>query len=84
LCDASHSTAAGSARHRCRAADLFNDRAVPFFDSHGIPLARALTDGDAGYYGNPEHHEYALSLAVENIDHTGTKARAPQTNAIVK
>jgi transposase InsO family protein len=30
----------------------------------------------------PDHHEYELYLAVENIDHTRTKARSPQTNGI--
>ena len=26
------------------AADLLNDRMVPFFETHGIPLSRVLTD----------------------------------------
>ena len=34
------------------------------------------------YCGPREHHEYQLYLAVENIDHTRTKARSPQTNGI--
>ena len=29
-----------------------------------------------------EHHEYEPYLAVENIDHSRTKARHPQTNGI--
>ena len=29
-----------------------------------------------------EHHEYQLYLAIENIDHSKTKARHPQTNGI--
>jgi transposase InsO family protein len=66
------------------AADLLNDRVVPFFDSYGIPLARVLTDRGTEFCGNPEHHEYELYLAVENIDHTRTKARSPQTNGIVE
>ncbi|MEA3131584.1 MAG: hypothetical protein QOF46_3379, partial [Paraburkholderia sp.] len=35
------------------AADLLNDRIVPFFDSYGIPLARVLTDRGTEYCGNP-------------------------------
>lgn len=66
------------------AADLLNDRVVPFFDSFGIPLLRVLTDRGTEYCGNPEHHEYELYLAIENIDHTRTKARSPQTNGIVE
>ncbi|AIO68029.1 integrase core domain protein [Burkholderia oklahomensis] len=52
------------------AADLLNDRVVPFFDSFGIPLLRVLTDRGTEYCGNPEHHEYELYLALEDIDHT--------------
>jgi transposase InsO family protein len=62
------------------AADLLNDRVVPFFDEHGIPLNRILTDRGTEYCGNPERHEYELYLAVEDIDHTRTKAKSPQTN----
>src|SRR5690242_1169890 len=64
------------------AADLLNDRVVPFYDAHEVKLCRVLTDRGTEYCGNPEHHEYELYLAVENIDHTRTKARSPQTNGI--
>jgi transposase InsO family protein len=64
------------------AADLLNDRVVPFFDEHEIPLSRMLTDRGTEYCGTPEHHEYELYLAVENIDHTRTKVKSPQTNGI--
>jgi transposase InsO family protein len=66
------------------AAELLNDRVVPFFDARGIPLNRILTDRGTEYCGNPEHHEYELYLAVEDIDHTRTKTRSPQTNGIVE
>ena len=66
------------------AADLLNDRVIPFFEEHGIPLQRVLTDRGTEYCGNPERHEYELYLAVEDIDHTRTKARSPQTNGIVE
>jgi transposase InsO family protein len=64
------------------AADMLNDRVVPFFEEQGIPLLRILTDRGTEYCGNREHHEYQLYLAIENIDHTKTKARSPQTNGI--
>ena len=64
------------------AADLMNDRVVPFFDEHGIVVSRALTDRGTEFCGKPEAHEYELYLAIENIDHTRTKARSPQTNGI--
>ena len=64
------------------AADLMNDRVVPFFDNHEIVVSRVLTDRGTEYCGKPESHEYELYLAIENIDHTRTKARSPQTNGI--
>ena len=64
------------------AADLLNDRVLPFLEEHEIPLLRVLTDRGTEYCGQREHHEYELYLAVENIDHSRTKARHPQTNGI--
>src|SRR5580658_98462 len=64
------------------AADLLNDRVVPFFEEHGIGLLRVLTDRGTEYCGNPEQHPYELYLAVEDIEHTRTKVKSPQTNGI--
>lgn len=64
------------------AAEMLNDRVVPFFDQHEVPLLRVLTDRGTEYCGNRESHEYQLYLAVENIDHSRTKAKSPQTNGI--
>ena len=66
------------------AADLLNDRVVPFFDQHEVKLSRVLTDRGTEYCGNPEHHEYELYLAVEDVDHSRTKTKNPQTNGIVE
>src|SRR3979409_39950 len=66
------------------AADLLNDRVVPFFDEKEVKLSRVLTDRGTEYCGNPEHHEYELYIAVEDVDHSRTKARNPQTNGIVE
>jgi transposase InsO family protein len=64
------------------AADLLNDRVLPFYEEHEVPLLRVLTDRGSEFCGAREHHEYQLYLAVENIDHSKTKARHPQTNGI--
>jgi transposase InsO family protein len=64
------------------AADMLNDRVLPFFEESDVPLLRILTDRGTEYCGNREHHEYQLYLAVENIDHSKTKAYSPQTNGI--
>jgi transposase InsO family protein len=66
------------------AADLLNDRVLPFFDAHDVKLCRVLTDRGTEYCGNPERHEYELYLAVEDVDHTRTKTKSPQTNGIVE
>jgi transposase InsO family protein len=63
-------------------ADLLNDRVLPLFESHGLPLLRILTDRGTEYYGRPEQHDYQLYLAINDIDHTRTKAKSPQTNGI--
>lgn len=55
------------------AADLLNDRVLPLFEAHGIPLLRILTDRGTEYCGAPDRHPYELYVAVENIDHTRTK-----------
>src|SRR5918998_1331057 len=64
------------------AADLLNDRVIPFYDEHGVKLQRVLTDRGTEFCGSPERHEYQLYLAVEDIDHTRTKTKSPQTNGI--
>jgi hypothetical protein len=60
------------------AADMLNDRVLPFFEEHGVPMLRILTDRGSEYCGNRESHEYALYLDLESIDHTRTKARSPR------
>jgi transposase InsO family protein len=64
------------------AADLLNDRVLPFFDEQEVPLLRILTDRGSEFCGKIEHHACQLYLAVEDIDHTRTKAHHPQTNGI--
>lgn len=63
-------------------ADVLNDRVIPFFQEHGIDVLRMLTDRGTEYCGKVESHAYQLFLAVEDIDHSKTKARSPQTNGI--
>ena len=65
------------------AADLLNDRVIPFYEEHGIALQRVLTDRGTEYCGTHDRHEYELYLAVEDIDHTRTKAKSPQTTDVI-
>lgn len=64
------------------AADLLNDKVLPFFGHHGLPMLRILTDRGTEYCGCVERHDYQLYLAINDIDHTKTKAQSPQTNGI--
>ena len=63
-------------------ADILNDRVIPFFTEHNIRLTRILTDRGTEYCGNVENHAYQLYLGIEDIDHSKTKVRSPQTNGI--
>jgi transposase InsO family protein len=63
-------------------ADLLNDRVLPMFQEHELPLLRILTDRGTEFCGRPEQHDYQLYLAINDIDHTKTKAKSPQTNGI--
>ena len=64
------------------AADLLNDKVLPFYEKHHLPLLRILTDRGTEYCGKAETHDYQLYLAINDIEHTKTKAKSPQTNGI--
>ena len=64
------------------AADLLNDRVLPFFEDRGLRVLRILTDRGTEYCGRADRHDYQLYLALNDIDHTKTKAKSPQTNGI--
>ena len=64
------------------AADMLNDKVLPFFEANELPVLRILTDRGTEYCGCVEQHDYQLYLAINDIDHTKTKAMSPQTNGI--
>jgi len=64
------------------AADMLNDKVLPFYEEHELPVLRILTDRGTEYCGRKDKHDFQLFLAVNDIDHTRTKARHPQTNGI--
>ncbi len=45
-------------------------------------MLRILTDRGTEYCGRVDPHDYQLYLAINDIDHTKTKAMSPQTNGI--
>lgn len=64
------------------AADILNDKVLPFYEANTLPVLRILTDRGTEYCGKVEQHDYQLYLAINDIDHTKTKAMSPQTNGI--
>jgi len=64
------------------AADLLNDKVLPFFAEEELPMLRILTDRGSEYCGRAETHDYQLYLAINDIEHSKTKVRSPQTNGI--
>lgn len=71
-----------TSKHAITAADLLNDRVLPWYEERSVRLLRILTDRGTEYNGLIENHEYQLYLAIEDIDHSKTKAHHPQTNGI--
>lgn len=64
------------------AAHALNSVVLPWYQSQEVNLLRILTDRGTEYCGKLEEHSYQLYLSVEDIDHSKTKARSPQTNGI--
>ncbi|SMO66458.1 IS481 family transposase [Gracilimonas mengyeensis] len=71
-----------NAKDAITAADLLNDKVLPMYEEQGIRLLRILTDRGTEYCGKLENHPFQLYLDLEDIDHTRTKAKSPQTNGI--
>ena len=62
------------------AADMLNDKVLPFFDEEQMRPLRVLTDRGTEYGGKLEQHPYQLFLHLNDIEHSRTKVRHPQTN----
>ena len=66
------------------AADLFNDKVLPFYDDYNINVLRVLTDNGREFCGLKDNHPYELFLHLNDIEHTKTRVRRPQTNGSVE
>ena len=71
-----------STKDAITAAELLNDRVILMYEEQEIRLQRILTDRGTEYCGKVEKHPFQLYLDLEDIDHTKTKAKSPQTNGI--
>lgn len=58
---------------------LFSTKTIVF---RQLPMLRILTDRGTEYSGRADQHDYQLYMALNDIDHTKTKAKSPQTNGI--
>ncbi len=63
-------------------ADMLNDKVLPYYEEHNLPVLRILTDRGTEYCGRADRHDYQLFLAINDIEHTKTKVKSPQTNGI--
>lgn len=66
------------------AADLLNDKVLPHYDEYAIGILRVLTDNGREYCGLKDSHVYELFLHLNDIEHTRTRVRRPQTNGSVE
>lgn len=59
---------------------VLHEKVLPFFQEHNVPVLRILTDNGTEYCGNPMTHKYELFLSLNDIEHTRSRVRRPQTN----
>jgi hypothetical protein len=64
------------------AADMLNDRVLPFYEEYNLPMLRIFTDCGTEYCGKADQHDYQRYLALNDIEHTRTKVKSPHTNGI--
>ena len=66
------------------AVHVLNNRVLPFFDEHGIPIRTVLSDNGRKFWGRPDKHPYEIFLQLEDIEHRTTKVRRPQSNGFIE
>lgn len=71
-----------SAKVPVTAAVCLNDKVLPFFEEKGISVLRILTHRGTEFCGREGQHPYELYLQLNEIEHSKTQARHPQTNGI--
>jgi len=62
------------------AVDVLNDRVLPFYEEHGVPIDHVLTDNGRETCGKPLSHPFELFLAISQIEHRRTRVGSPETN----
>lgn len=65
-------------------ADVMNDRVLPFYERHEIPVEHILTDNGREYCGKSQRHYYEAYLEINGIEHRTTKIATPRTNGFAE
>lgn len=73
-----------TSKHPITAADVLNDRVLPFYQGHGITVEHILTDNGREYCGRAMIHPYQIFLELYDITHRRTKVATPRTNGFVE
>jgi transposase InsO family protein len=66
------------------AADVLNDKVLPFYEEQGLVVERILTDNGSEYCGRKMIHLYEIFLEFNDIKHSRTKVATPRTNGFVE
>lgn len=66
------------------AADMLNDRVLPFYQSHEIIIEAVLTDNGTEFRGRQMIHLYEIFLELNDIEHRTTRVGTPRTNGFVE
>lgn len=64
------------------AADILNDKVLPFSELHKLPVLRILTDRGTEYCGSADRRDHQMFVAVNDIEDSKTKVKSPQSNGI--
>lgn len=57
---------------------------IPFFEKHDAKIKTILCDNGREFCGREDRHPYELFLQLEDIEHSTTKVRRPQSNGFVE
>jgi len=66
------------------AADILNDRVLPFYEDHGVTIEHLLTDNGREFCGRELQHPFEINLALNRIEHRRTQVRSPETNGFAE
>lgn len=62
------------------AADVLNERVLPFYDEHDVEVEHLLTDNAREYCGRPVGHPFELCLAIQQFQNRRTDIGSPESN----